>query len=928
MNTGTIINLIFDAAGGSVSRLSREGVCGEAFGELPVPTRRGYTFLGWYLDGEPISGESIITSDADIRLVARWQKAKATPDRKRSMLKRQKVAIWALAAVAVVLVVAYIVVAQIVAIYSFVDTYKIDGVEYSDKYYVKKQDGVYKLFDKDGALMDTNGQSEDVFIARGSGNQYKIDPETGEHTLRAVVDAEDGEYGSGSILLIFPQIRSDHIYSVKMENEQGGDYTFYRTANDVEIEGYEDSTLEFDQDLFAKLCFSCGYLMANSKMSASSTDPLIPRLPDGSIDYAVYGLDTPQATYTISGILFKKNADGTDLYQNGKYVIDYDEDGNPRPDPEKTYTVHVGDAVLSGGGYYVRLEGRESVYIITTDYVADTILQPIESLIVPRVVFPVSVTMHSMGKEFFLEYIRDWTGEKLDSETVVAFTYSELDERINTMNSTRPYLPITSVMAGYNINENSAISVFESFYSIEAIACKRIGLSQEVLTEFGLDKDVYYLTYKTDTGEVNEDGEKLYATNELMIGQKTENGTYYVAAIPFDMIVEVDQYYLSFLEWDYMNWYNEAFIFHNIAYIRELHFQFGDQKYDFTLDHSNTYTYYIGSKMDSNGNLVQALQVVDLSAGALVEQGSKTIYRTKKGVEYEVVATVDLDTVRRVTNKDVILDPSLTDVVYVKETFYYVNENGENVRVSPNYIDRTIEKRDGKYYYIYQQNGQTVEIRVNRNLGDAVYLYKGLEVTLDIGAKNLLVSCEQYNGGTGKDPHVLDYSKTNTFIGDSGILESETITATDNFRKITLQLLQFHLEGDVNEAEFEAAMGMTVDEYLADPNKKATASIIALVEDYARVMNGYTYTDKNGEEQPWYDANNEQYIEYKFYMYSDWKALVTVELFTRDENGEFKTTAEDGVVGKFFVIPTVLDKLESDIEKLLNEEIIDATTKH
>ena len=230
MKPGTIINVRFDANRGSVSQLSREGVVGESFGPLPTPVRRGYTFQGWYCGDVLIHSDSIIEADEDIRLVARWEKSAPASDKKRSMLKRQKTAIVVLAAVAVALIITFIIVAQLIAIYSFVDTYTVDGVEHSDKYYVKRLDGVYKLFDADGNLMDTNGQSDNVFIARGSGNQYKIDPKTGEHTLRAVVDAEDGEYGSGSILLMFPQVRSEYLYSIEMKNEQGGDYTIYRTA--------------------------------------------------------------------------------------------------------------------------------------------------------------------------------------------------------------------------------------------------------------------------------------------------------------------------------------------------------------------------------------------------------------------------------------------------------------------------------------------------------------------------------------------------------------------------------------------------------------------------------------------------------------------------------------------------------------------------
>ena len=930
MKTGTIINLIFDANRGNVSQLSREGRVGEPFGKLPTPTRRGYAFCGWYYGDVLVEPDAIIETDEDIRLVARWEKAASATDKKRSMLKKQKIAIVALAAVAIVLIITFVIVAQLIAIYSFVDTYTVDGVEHSDKYYIKRQDGVYKLFDADGNLMDTNGVLDNVFIAKGSGNQYKIDPDTGEHTLRALVDAEDGEYSSGTILLMFPQVRSEYLHSITMKNDQGGDYTVYRTAGGIKVKEFEKSNLEFDQDLFAQLCFSCGYMMANRKMGANSTDPLIPRLEDGTIDYSVYGLDTPQATYTIRGVLFKKNADGTDMYQNGKYVIDYDEDGNPKPDPEKTYTVHVGDPILSGAGYYVRLEGRGSVYIVTTDYIESTILQPIEELVVPRAVYPVSVTYHSMGKDFLLGHLPTWQDSKIELETLVSFTYSELEERINTMNSTRPYLPGISVMSGYNINENSAISVFETFYSIECIACRKIGLTAETMAEFGLDKDVYYLTYKTFTGNLDENGDKLYAQNELFISQKTPEGTYYVAAVPFDMIVEVDQYYLSFLEWDYMKWYNEAFIFHNVAYVRDIKFEFNgeafdlptDKTYDFSLDNSLSYAYYVNEKNEFKG--------VNLSEGKVYIEGGKKVYKIK-GKTYDIVAEVDLDEATVVSNKEIVLDPTMTDVVYVQESYYYVNDAGENVTVSPDYITKTIEyeiERDenGKYlggHYFYVDLSRNERIRVTRSLGDPVYryTYKGntYEATLGVSASGLLVSC---NG------ELLEYNITNSGMGDAGVQEYETITATDNFRKLHLQLLYFSLMGDVDPVEFEAAMGMSVEEYLASGDKKPIATISTHVEDYARALNGYTYYDENGDELRYYDENISQYFEYKFYQYSDWKVLVTVELYTKNENGEFVTNSPDGVVGKFYASTAILEKLVGDIERFLNAEVIDSSTKH
>ncbi len=930
MKTGTIINLIFDANHGTVSQLSREGVCGQPVGELPIPTRRGYTFCGWYYGDVQISANTVIETDEDIRLTARWEKATSVADKKRSTLKRQKIAIAVLAAVSVALIITFVIVAQLISIYSFVDTYTVDGVEHNDKYLVKRHEGVYKLFDKDGNLMDTNGVLDTVFIARGSGNQYKIDPNTGAHTLRAVVDAEDGEYASGSTLLVFPQLLSANVYSIQMKNEQGADYTIFRTGDGVDsfkVEKFADSQFDLDQDLITQLCFSCGYLLSNRKIGANSTDPSIPRLADGSIDYSVYGLDTPQATYEITGILFEKNADGSDKYQNGKYVIDYDADGKPQADPNKTYTVYVGDAILSGGGYYVRLAGRDSVYIITTSYFESTVLQPLETLVVPRVVFPVSVSYHSMGKNFYLAFLPEWDSEKVD--VIAHFTYSELEERINTVNSTRPYISYKDVMAGYNINENSAITVFESFYSIEAIACRYIGdtkhLSAEIIQKYKLDKNVHYLSYSTYTGQTNEYGDKQTIENELIISQKTEQGTYYVVATPFNMIVEVDQYYLSFLEWDNIKWYSEAFIFHNIAYVRDLQFQFGETSYNFTLDNTLSYAYY------KSGN---SLKAVDLTKGRVYVDGNKHKYELNgKVYDLIVIKWEGDDAVQYVTQKEIIQNPDQKNVIYVQETYYYVNEKGENVAVSVDYVNTDIErevKKDDKgnfsaVHYYYVDNKGTRK-QVFRSMGDPIYHYeKGLEVTLSIDARGLKIYSDQY---TGSESGLLDYVIEKSGIGDDGTNKRETITATENFKKLHLQILYFSLAGDVDEVEFANAMGMTVDEFLKQDDKKPLAQISAYVKDYAKYMNGHTYHDEDGNELQWHDENSEQRFEYKFYQYSDWKVLVTVELFEKDENGEWVTTAEDGVVGKFYASTSVLEKLEKDIQRLLNEEIIDSNTKY
>ena len=62
-NEELIINVIFDAARGSVSQESSEAYSGEPLGALPRPSRRGYTFEGWTLNGEIVTEDTVLRSE-------------------------------------------------------------------------------------------------------------------------------------------------------------------------------------------------------------------------------------------------------------------------------------------------------------------------------------------------------------------------------------------------------------------------------------------------------------------------------------------------------------------------------------------------------------------------------------------------------------------------------------------------------------------------------------------------------------------------------------------------------------------------------------------------------------------------------------------------------------------------------------------------
>ena len=65
----------FDANGGSVETTSKTVTFSKSYGELPVPTKRGYKFDGWFTNsstGTKITDETIVTTVANHTLYAHW----------------------------------------------------------------------------------------------------------------------------------------------------------------------------------------------------------------------------------------------------------------------------------------------------------------------------------------------------------------------------------------------------------------------------------------------------------------------------------------------------------------------------------------------------------------------------------------------------------------------------------------------------------------------------------------------------------------------------------------------------------------------------------------------------------------------------------------------------------------------------------------
>ena len=73
--TANKYTVTFDANGGTVGTTTKTVTYGNPYGELPTPTREGYTFAGWFTEkdgGTQVTKETVVKTVADHTLYAHW----------------------------------------------------------------------------------------------------------------------------------------------------------------------------------------------------------------------------------------------------------------------------------------------------------------------------------------------------------------------------------------------------------------------------------------------------------------------------------------------------------------------------------------------------------------------------------------------------------------------------------------------------------------------------------------------------------------------------------------------------------------------------------------------------------------------------------------------------------------------------------------
>lgn len=636
------VRLTFDPGkGGSVGLCAVTAICGDRVGALPTPTKRGHRFLGWYTVPNGTSGGRCITSSdilqegspSTMTLYAHWQKEKI----KSSSLLKQKKAIVALIVAVALLVGGLVVTNYAISIYRYED---VDGTVYT----IKKKSGEYGLYHKDGTRCDVNN---DGYYLTSIGTQLSIDKNDGSYEIYAVVDTEGTEMvGVSQRVLPFKQLTYDKsstedmtrvIKSIEIHNQNGivdlyrmEDWEYYPASESSNsyfvVRGHE--TLSLSQELFAQLASGCGYTISMQRLE----NPV--RLADGSIDYAEYGLASEQRVKT------DENGDPVTDEEGNEVLYDYTPTWytikTVQPDVNTgldSYTMTIGDEIVSGAGYYARYEGRDTVYILGSTNLS-VALQPVESLLTPMIVYPMSLNSYFNVENFVLR-------TDIDHDRLVLHMAAELAELLSdsrldlsadvetlpddikqALTAATEELERLSEIEGKTVEQIEADTAkWAELYDHAWDACSRVvtafsyvdmskrkntllstypyTMSSEymrgympnadnissmlqtfysmsfngvkVLSPTDEQLDAYgLLDYAYDIAFTYIDEDGNRHDSHAMFSTKTEDNLYYAYSEEYDMIVELDESQASFLAWEDIDWYDRSYFQYNIAHITDI----------------------------------------------------------------------------------------------------------------------------------------------------------------------------------------------------------------------------------------------------------------------------------------------------------------------------------------------------------------------
>lgn len=641
---------------------------------------------------------------------------------KASLMKRRTRAIIIGVAALALLIVAMIFVLEYAQTTIVTDA---DGTNY----YIRKRDGVYALYDAEKNPVPTEEQFG--YYVTELGTLIRVDPETGEYEIIALVDIEGTEaYAFDARIMIFPSVSKANILSIEVHNSTGS-YTFCRynaITDEIDPKGdfiiQSSPTTLYDEDFFSKMYVAAGYTMTLQKVTGPADadgNPTPPIKRDEhwnpckhtepcACDYKEYGL----------AACSRVDDKGQKYFYEPAYYILTDVDGN-------RHKVIVGDILPDESGYYVQyvdISGatevkRDTVYVMNPD-MGETMKAAIEEYVKPTLTYPMTSTTYFDVQNFSIARLqKDEKGKFVspDAENpygdrpVISFSYVDLSDRQNTILANFPYI-FGEYWKAYTPDGISMEQCLRNLYEPNYVKVRKLNPTQEELESYGLyAKDAngefvphapYVISFKYDVPE--EDG-KVSGTilQRILLSKDEKTGNYYAYTMvynadtekflfSYNTVLEISRHSLAFLDWEATDWVSKTYINFDVAFVTSIKLNSPGYWAEFTPDNSksvftdgiNTNRIEVTAK-DSTGEAFTTLGMME--------------FKDVSGGRW-VITPTEIQLFNG--NKQVSIDPGVTyyetslverEVLCLKDE-HYINCEDNIVKVGPNSV--YIEYHNGK----------------------------------------------------------------------------------------------------------------------------------------------------------------------------------------------------------------------------------------
>ncbi len=328
------------------------------------------------------------------------------------------------------------------------------------------------------------------------------------------------EIGTSNRFYMYSSIKREDMESIEISN-QTGKYKLVKNADlTFSIEGYEGVAL--DETVVSSLVTTCGSTLSKVKVMDNAPAEKLKE----------YGLDKPAAYWIVTDTAGKQ------------------------------YMVYVGRELLTGGGYYCRFAGRDSVYVLDTT-VADTVLQPREKYVVPYILFGVSTDDYYTVDNFTVYRKKD------------KFISIGLVDKEEQTNPDALAENIVTYPVPYQPDSETFFGILTSFSAFTADSTYKLGYDESDLHECGLDDPDYTVSF--------EYGGKTYF---FFASDDGDGGYYVLSGIYSDIITHIYQRNLRYLKYDLIEWLSPYIFRRNITTVSSIRVETDKVDETFKLSHS------------------------------------------------------------------------------------------------------------------------------------------------------------------------------------------------------------------------------------------------------------------------------------------------------------------------------------------------------